>query len=125
MRLTRQEHEEIVRQIVTYHISCANSVSKIAVCHFVKQEISRQTIYDVLKRYDERKTTNFLLKSDRPSKLSNKDVQAPMKSVHSQTGISQPRDLHYDLVFINRRFHVLSKIKLQSNIYSKISPEIQ
>ena len=66
MKLTRQEHEEIERQILTYHISYANSVSKITVCYFVKQEIPRQTIYDALKHYDERKTTNFLRKSGRP-----------------------------------------------------------
>ena len=66
MRLTGQEHKEIARQIVTYHISCANCVSKITLCHFVKQGIPRQTIYDVLKRYDERKTRNFLPNFGRP-----------------------------------------------------------
>ena len=44
-----------------------------------------------MKRYDERKTTNFLLKSGRPSKLSNKDVQALVKSVNNKTGINQRR----------------------------------
>ena len=89
MKLTRQEYEEIARQILTYHISCANSVSKIAVCHFVKQGILRQTIYNVLKRYDKREKTNFLPKSGRPSRLSNKDIQALVKSIKNKTGISQ------------------------------------
>ena len=44
---------------------------KIAVCHFVKQGIPRQTIYNVLKSYDKRKTTNFLPKSGRSSRLSS------------------------------------------------------
>ena len=48
-------------------------------------------IYDVLKHYDEHKTTNFLLKSGQPSRHSNKDVQALMKSVNNKTGISQRR----------------------------------
>ena len=91
MKLTQQEHEEIAKQILTYHISCANSVLKITVGHFVKQRIPRQTIYDILKHYDERKTTNFLLKSGRPSRLSNKDVQALVKSVNNKNGISQRR----------------------------------
>ena len=91
MKLIRQEHEEIARQIFTYHISCATSVSKITVCHFVKQGIPHQTIYNVLKRYDERKIINFLPKSGRPSRLSNKDIQAPVKRVNNKTGISQRR----------------------------------
>ena len=98
MRLTPQEHEEIVRRIPMYHISCANSVSKITACHFVKQGIPRQTICDVSKRDDERRTTKFLPKSGRPSRLSNKDVQALVKSVNNKTGISQRR--------IARRFEV-------------------
>ena len=85
MRLIRQEREEIARRVVTYHIS------KITVCHFVKQRIPRQMIHDILKRYDGRKTTNFLRKSGRPSRLSNKDVQALVKSVNNKTGISQRR----------------------------------
>ena len=74
MKLTRQGHEEISRQILIYHISYTNSVSKITVCHFVKQEIPCQTIYDVLKFYDKHKTTNFLSKSGRLSRLSNEYV---------------------------------------------------
>ena len=91
MKLTRQEHEQIARQILTYHIWCENSTSKITVCHFVKQGIPRRTIYDVLKCYDERKTTNFLPKSGRPLRLSNKDVQALVKSVNNKTGIKKRR----------------------------------
>ena len=91
MRLTRQEHEERARQMATYHISCANFVSKITVCHFAKRGIPHQTIYDVLKRYDERKTANFLPKSDQSSKLSSKDVQVLVKSVNNKTSISQRR----------------------------------
>ena len=89
MKLTQQEHEEIARQILTYHISFANSVSKITVCHFVEQGIPPQTIDDILKRYDERKTTKFLPKSGRPSRLSNKDIQALVKNINNKTGISQ------------------------------------
>ena len=91
MKLTRQEYEEIARQILTYHISCAISVSKITVCHFVKQGIPRQTIFDVSKRDDERRTTTFLSKLGRPSRLSNKDVQAQVNSVNNKTEISQRR----------------------------------
>ena len=91
MKLTRQEHEEIVRQILTYHILCSNSVSKITVCHFLEEGIPPQTIYNVLKRYDKRKATNFLPKFGRPSRLSNKDLQALVKSVNNKTGISQRR----------------------------------
>ena len=75
MRQTQQEHEEIERPIVTYHILCANFVSKITVCYFVKKEIPHQT--------------NFLPKSGRSSKLVNKDVQTLVRSVSSKTGISQ------------------------------------
>ena len=77
--------------VVIHHVSCANSSSKITVYHFVKQGISLQTIYDILKCNDKFKTKNFLPKCGRLSKLSNKDIQALTKSVNSKTGISQRR----------------------------------
>ena len=44
-----------------------------------------------MKCDNERKTTNFLSKSGRASSLSNKDIQALVKSVNNKTKISQRR----------------------------------
>ena len=107
----------IARQILTYHISCANSVSKITVCHFVKQEIPRQTIYDVLKSYDERKTTNFLSKSGRPLRLSNEELQALVKSVNNKSGISQRRlGVHQSTISRTLKYKSTVKIYTRKSI---------
>lgn len=91
MKLTRREHEDIAKRIITFHISSANSILKTTVSHFLKQKIPRQTTYDILKKYNVHKTTTFLSKSGRPPKISDKEVQSLVKTVNNKTGISQRR----------------------------------
>ena len=86
MRLTRQEHEEIAKQILTHHVSCANSVSKITVCHFVKQGILRQTVYDVLNVMINAKQQTF-----HQSLVDHHGFQVLLKSFNNKTGIRQRR----------------------------------
>ena len=56
---------------------------------FLKTKIPRQTIYDILKKYNVHKTTTFLSKSGRPPKISDKEVQLLVKAVNNKTGIIQ------------------------------------
>ena len=91
MKPTRREHEDIAKRIITFHISSANSILKTTVSHFLKQKIPRQTIYDILKKYNLHKTRTFLSKSGRPAKISDKEVQSLVKTVNNKTGISQRR----------------------------------
>jgi transposase len=98
MKRTQQEHENLAKSIVTFHINNSNNVVKNTVSHFVKQNIPRQTIYDILKKYKEHGTTNFLPKSGRPSKMSDKKVNELIKKVNNKTGVSQRR--------LGRRFRV-------------------
>ena len=86
MKPTRREHEDIAKRIITFHISSGNSILKTTVSHFLKQKVPRQTIYDILKKYNLHKTRTFLSKSGRPAKISDKEVQSLVK-----TGISQRR----------------------------------
>ena len=64
---------------------------KTTVSHFLKQKIPRQTIYGILKKHNVHKTTTFLSKSGRPSKISDKEVQSLVKTVNNKTGIGQRR----------------------------------
>jgi hypothetical protein len=98
MKRTQQEFENLAKSIVTFHINNSNYVVKTTVSHFSKQNIQRQTIYNILKKYKEHGTTKFLPKSGRPSKISDKQVKALVKSVNNKTGISQRR--------LGRRFSV-------------------
>ena len=65
----------MAKRIITFHISSANSILKTTVSHFLKQKIRRQTIYDILKKYNLHKTRSFLSKSGRAAKISDKEVQ--------------------------------------------------
>jgi hypothetical protein len=89
MKRTQQEFENLAKSIVTFHINNSNYVVKTTISHFSKQNIQRQTIYNILKKYKEHGTTKFLPKSGRPSKISDKQVKALVKSVNNKTGISQ------------------------------------
>ena len=91
MKLTRREHEDIAKQIITFHISSAKSILKTTVSHFLKQKIPRPTTYDILKKYNVHKTTTFLSKSGRPPKISEKEVQSLVKTVNNKTSVSQRR----------------------------------
>lgn len=74
--------KQIARLIVTFHDNYANHAAKVTVSHFMKQEISRRTIYDILEKYEEHGITNFLPKSERPSKIIDKQTQALIKDVN-------------------------------------------
>ena len=91
MKPTRREYEDIAKRIITFHISSANSILKTTVFHFLKQKIPRQTICDILKKYNVHKTRTFLSKSGRPAKISDKEVRSLVKTVNNKTGISQRR----------------------------------
>ena len=112
MKLTRREHENIAKRIITFHISSANSILKTTVSHFLKQKIPRQTIYDILKKYNVHKTTTFLSKSGRPPKFLTKKYNHLSRQLTTRL-VSVSADLGNNLVYINQRSHVLSRRGLQ------------
>ena len=94
----RCEREELAKAIVTYHTQCAHSVVETTVHYFESKRIPRRTIYNIIKKYRNHLTTDFLPKSGRPSKISNKQLKTLVQAVENKTGISQRR--------LGRRFGV-------------------
>jgi transposase len=94
----RREREELAKAIVTYHIHCAHSLPKNTVNHFESQGIPRRSVYNIIKKYTTHLTTQFLPKSGRPSKISDKQLKALVKAVDNKTGVSLRR--------LGRRFGV-------------------
>ena len=77
----------LAKKGVTHHIHHANSEVKATVKYFTKQGI----IYDIIKKYSTYHRTNFLPKSDRPSKTSDQQLKTLMKTVENKTRVSQRR----------------------------------
>ena len=98
MKLTRREHEGIAKRIITFHISSGNSILKTTVSHFLKQKILRQTIYDILKKYNLHKTTTFLSEFGRPPKISDKEVQSLVKTDISQCRLGRQFSVHQSTI---------------------------
>lgn len=98
LTMGRRECEELAKTIVTHHIRCAHSVLKKTVNYFASQGISRRTVYNIIKKYSTHLTTDFLLRSGRPSKISDKQLKALVQTVENKTGVSQRR--------LRRRFSV-------------------
>lgn len=94
----RWEQEQLAKEIVTYHIQCAHSVVKTTVHYFKSKRIPRRTIYNIIEKYRTHLTTDFLPKSGRASKISNKQLKTLVEAVENKTGISQRR--------LGRRFSV-------------------
>ena len=112
MKLTRREHENIAKRIITFHISSANSILKTKVSHFLKQKIPRQTIYDILKKYNVHKTTTFQPNLVDRQKFLTKKYNHLSRQLTTRL-VSVNADLDDNLVYINQRSHVLSRRGLQ------------
>lgn len=87
--MKRNGREQLAKRVVTHHINVSNYCKKSTVFHFVKAGISRSTIYRISTNYDEHGQTSFLLKSGRPTKISDKLLKSLVKLVDNKTVISQ------------------------------------
>ncbi len=51
--MTRSERESLQKRIVQFFVNIANENKSVTVNHFMKEKIPRQTIYSIIKKYEE------------------------------------------------------------------------
>ncbi len=51
--MTRSERESLQKRIVQFFVDIANENKSVTVNHFMKEKIPRQTIYSIIKKYEE------------------------------------------------------------------------
>ncbi|CAF3388174.1 unnamed protein product [Rotaria socialis] len=96
--MTRNEREARLQRICNFYIDSSNNSVKTTVNCFKKQNIPQTTIYNILRKYHQHGTTKYLPKSDRPYKISVKQLDGLVKSVNNWCGLSQRK--------LGRRFRV-------------------
>ncbi len=87
--MTRSEREALKSRIVTFFLDIAKGNKKSTVLHFKKENIPERTIYYVISRYLQTKTTKDQPRSGRPSKLNDLESRKLIKMFKNKDGISQ------------------------------------
>ena len=97
-KVTHEEREELEQHISNFYYDSAKKSIKTTVNYFKKQNVPQSMIYYVLKKYLQYGTIKDRSRSDRPLKLSKKNLNNIVKSVNNRCGLSQRK--------IARRFKV-------------------
>ena len=84
--MTREERKA---RICNFYYDSAKKSIKTTVNYFKKQNVPQSTRYYVLKKYLQYGTTKDLSRSDRPLKLSKKNLNNIVKSINNRCGLSQ------------------------------------
>ena len=95
--MTREGREALSQRTYIFYYDSAKKSVKTTVNYFKKQDAPQSTIYDVLKKYLQYRTTKDLSRSARPRKLS-KNLNNIAESTNNRCGLSQRK--------IARRFKV-------------------
>lgn len=89
--MARIDREQLQKRIVQHYINVANKHKNITVNHFLQEKIPRQTIYSIIKRYEESGYVADKPRSGRPKKLSRGQLTRLKRLVNKKTGISLRR----------------------------------
>jgi transposase len=68
-KMTRSERESLQKRIVQFFVNVVNEKKNVVVNHFMKEKIPRQTIYSIIKKYEESGHVGDKPRSGRPKKL--------------------------------------------------------
>ena len=66
--MTRSESETLQKCIVQFHLNYAISKKNVTVNHFLKEKIPRQTIYNIIRKYEKFGHIGDKPRSGRPKK---------------------------------------------------------
>ena len=69
--MARINREQLQKRVVQHYVNVANKQKQITVNHFVQEKIPRQTIYSIIRKYEESDYVGDKLRSARPKKLSS------------------------------------------------------
>ena len=86
--MTKSERETLQKRIVQFHISYAKNKKNVTVNHFMKEKIPRQTIYSIIRKYEEFGLIGDKPRSRRPKKLCQQRLDRLKQLVNHKTGVS-------------------------------------
>ncbi|CAF1307370.1 unnamed protein product [Adineta ricciae] len=89
--MTRSERESLQKRIVQFFVNIADGNKSLTVNHFMKEKTPRQTIYSIIKKYEEAGHTGDKPRSGRPKKLCQGQLTRLKRLVNHKTGISLRR----------------------------------
>ena len=85
------KREQLQKRVVQHYVNVANKQKQITVNHFVQEKIPRQTIYSIIKKYEESGYVGDKPRSGHPKKLSREQLTRLKRLVNKRTGISLSR----------------------------------
>ena len=86
--MTRSERETLQKRIVQFHLNYAKSKENITVNHFLKEKISRQTTYNIIRKYEETSYIGDRPRFGRPKKLHQRQLSRLKRLTNHKTGVS-------------------------------------
>ena len=84
--MTRLQREELQRHVVQFYIDIAGKKKNVTVEHFLEEKVPRQTIYNIIKKYDEFGRIGDKPRSGRPKKLSQGELTRLKRLFNHKTG---------------------------------------
>ena len=85
--MTRSERETLQKRIVQFHISYAKNKKNATVSHFMKEKIPCQTIYSIIRKYEESGLIGDKPRSGRPKQLRQQRFDRLKQLVNYKTGV--------------------------------------
>ena len=92
--MTRSDREHLAKRIVQHYVTVAKKQKNITVNHFLAENILRQTIYNIIRKYDTSDVVGDRPRSGRPRKISSGERTRLKRLVNHKTGISLRRIAH-------------------------------
>ena len=86
--MTRSEREHLAKRIVQHYTNIAKKKKSITVNHFLAENIPRQTIYSIIRKYDDSGTVGDRPRYGRPRKMCSGQLTCLKRLVNHKTGIS-------------------------------------
>ncbi|CAF5186072.1 unnamed protein product [Rotaria magnacalcarata] len=89
--MARINREQLQKQVVQHYINVAKKQKQVTVNHFLQEKIPRQTIYSIIRKYEESGYIGDKPRSGRPKKLSRGQLTRLKRLINKKTGISLRR----------------------------------
>ena len=89
--MSRINREQLQKRLVQHYVNVANKQKQITGNHFVEEYIPRQTVYSIIRKYEESDYVGDKPRSGRPNKLSRGQLTRLKRLVNKRTGISMRR----------------------------------
>ena len=87
--MKKEEREALRLRVATFHTDTAGGNLKTTWNFFKKEGYCYSTIYRIIQRYAQFKTTKDLPRSGRPRKMNNKQMKSIVLTLNNNSGISQ------------------------------------